>query len=377
MENINDFVFLDLETTGLDSYQDEIVEIGIVAGDGTILLDTLVKPIQKDSWNQAQKIHGISPEMVKDAPTLNDIIAKIKELLFGKKVVIYNAAFDFDFLPEECLEWDNTYCCMLAFSEYYGQWSDYHGNYKWHKLIKAANYVHYEFEGDSHRAFADALASRAVWLYLHDEEERKRVEELRELEAIRKKKEEEEWEISYEVERYLSYFDSNLKNKHEENQKRNHKLIFERLGLVEDNSWSKFHDNNNRLHLAFTGFNSDLWHFINGLPIHYGLKNTPKHLKSEGQIKRLDRTGRYQWLINNKFVQPEAVRATKNNQTVVKLYSMNKLKRREKKLPPLSQLYSKSYLMKEYNLKESDIKKLKIWGYKYHSYGGYYPVYHV
>jgi len=50
-------VYLDLETTGLDPAADEILEIGILADDGTVLLDSLVRPIRHRTWPRAQTIH--------------------------------------------------------------------------------------------------------------------------------------------------------------------------------------------------------------------------------------------------------------------------------------------------------------------------------
>ena len=39
-------VYLDTETTGLDE-QSEIVEISLIDSDGSVLLDTLVKPLER------------------------------------------------------------------------------------------------------------------------------------------------------------------------------------------------------------------------------------------------------------------------------------------------------------------------------------------
>ena len=59
--------------------------------------------------------------------------------------------------------------CMLRFAPVYGEWNQYHGNYKWKSLSTAANYVGYKWKGDVHRALADTLACRAVWNYMEKE----------------------------------------------------------------------------------------------------------------------------------------------------------------------------------------------------------------
>lgn len=42
-------VYIDTETTGLDSYRDEILEIAIVDDNGKSLVNSLVKPVNQTS----------------------------------------------------------------------------------------------------------------------------------------------------------------------------------------------------------------------------------------------------------------------------------------------------------------------------------------
>ena len=171
----NDTVFVDTETTGLCS-SDEIVEIAIVNAAGDILLNSLVKPVNHKTWPEAQAIHGISPDMVKDAPTYAELASQIADCFRNKEVVIYNAEFDSMFLHKELEVASSVRCCMLDFAEDYGEWNDYHGNHRGQKLTKAANYVLHEWTGEAHRALADTLAARSVWQYLNDPEVKQRVE---------------------------------------------------------------------------------------------------------------------------------------------------------------------------------------------------------
>lgn len=62
-----DWVILDTETTGLDTMA-EIVEISIIASDGHVLLDTLIRP-SNPIPPAATAIHHISDLMVVAAPT--------------------------------------------------------------------------------------------------------------------------------------------------------------------------------------------------------------------------------------------------------------------------------------------------------------------
>lgn len=61
--------YLDTETIGLAAGFDEILQIGLVDEAGNVLLDTLVRPTRRTEWPEAEKIHGITPADVADAPT--------------------------------------------------------------------------------------------------------------------------------------------------------------------------------------------------------------------------------------------------------------------------------------------------------------------
>ena len=174
-------VYFDTETTGLSAAKgDEIVEIAIIDDEGKTLLESFVRPLKKTSWPEAEKIHGISPEMVKDAPTLPELVSLLIGHFQDKCVVIYNASYDMAFMPPVVRNAPASVdCAMQRFAEHYGDFSEYHNTYTWQPLARAARYVHHEWQGTAHRALADAHAARAVWRYLRDQDERERVDALR------------------------------------------------------------------------------------------------------------------------------------------------------------------------------------------------------
>lgn len=170
---------LDTESTGLDPSCDEVLEIAIVDLDGQVLLESLVQPVHTESWPAAEAIHGITPRMVATAPRLIDLRPRIEALVKGKDVIIYNVGFDVGLLGSALSSARSLQCCMQAWSEHMGEWSDYHGNYRWFTLADAANAIDYDWPSQAHRALADALACRAIWCYLKEPNERARVETIR------------------------------------------------------------------------------------------------------------------------------------------------------------------------------------------------------
>ena len=94
LNNKPKYVILDTETTGLRE-NDVLLQIGIIDLDGNILMDTLIKPTKKKSFDSTSTdIHGISMETVKDAPTFLSIYKDFKDVIGKKEVLIYNEPYD-------------------------------------------------------------------------------------------------------------------------------------------------------------------------------------------------------------------------------------------------------------------------------------------
>ena len=98
--------FIDLETTGVNLGTDRIVEIAIVKilTDGTKSVKRKLinpgMPIPKG----ASDVHGISDEMVKDAPSFKQVAQELKQMLDGCDLAGYNSnRFDIPLLMEEFL----------------------------------------------------------------------------------------------------------------------------------------------------------------------------------------------------------------------------------------------------------------------------------
>lgn len=72
-------LFFDLELTGIYDH-DEILSISIVDATGKVIMDTLIRPTHNKRWKRTEKIHGITPDMVVDAPTLAEVTPRVKEI---------------------------------------------------------------------------------------------------------------------------------------------------------------------------------------------------------------------------------------------------------------------------------------------------------
>lgn len=98
-------IFLDTETTGLSPENgDRIVEIGCVELINRKLtgknLHLYLNP-ERDSHEDALKVHGISNEFLKDKPKFGEIADELLEYLQGADVLIHNAPFDVGFINKE------------------------------------------------------------------------------------------------------------------------------------------------------------------------------------------------------------------------------------------------------------------------------------
>ena len=98
--------FIDLETTGINLSNDRIVEIAIIKimPDGTRTTKRKLLNPQVPIPREASDIHGITDEMVKDAPSFKDVGNEIKQFLEGCDLGGYNSnRFDIPILMEEFL----------------------------------------------------------------------------------------------------------------------------------------------------------------------------------------------------------------------------------------------------------------------------------
>ena len=176
-------VCLDLETTGLYPHEtDEVLQVSICDGTGLMLLDSYVRPEKRKRWPNAERIHGITPAMVKDSPTLKELGDLIYSILDGCTLLIgYNIRnFDLEFLkaggvklPNDMKVYDLIYDCSVL----YGTWNDHYRNYSYISLEKAA--WHFTIGYKPHDSFQDVSATTTLFYGMLDSNEMKEAIERR------------------------------------------------------------------------------------------------------------------------------------------------------------------------------------------------------
>jgi len=177
------YISLDLETTGLNKEEDEIIEFGAIKfdenGENKETLQILINP-QVEIPPIVRHITKITDEDVKDAPTFEEKAQEIREFIGDLPIIGHNIQFDTNFLREKGLELNNPeYDTFdLASILITGMPS-----YSLEILSKVFNLKHEE----KHRALDDAIAAMELFLELQKQIKALPQKTLNEIEELSKK----------------------------------------------------------------------------------------------------------------------------------------------------------------------------------------------
>ncbi len=170
MSKADTVVILDFETTGLSPEMgDRAIEIGAVCiEDGEIKghFQELMNPGRRiDSF--IEDYTGITNEMLKDAPSCEEVMHKFADFISGYNLVAHNASFDQRFLDAELGRISRKYtgkfaCSMLAARRIYQDAPD-------HKLGTLVKYANIPTDGVFHRALYDSEMTTKLWLAMLDD----------------------------------------------------------------------------------------------------------------------------------------------------------------------------------------------------------------
>ena len=98
--SFNEFISIDLETTGLDANENEIIEISAIKFiDGRVHSDftTLVKPTTSIP-PEITKLTGITNAMVSESNSIDDVLDDLISFIEGKILIAHNIEFDLKFI---------------------------------------------------------------------------------------------------------------------------------------------------------------------------------------------------------------------------------------------------------------------------------------
>lgn len=102
---IQDFVVLDLETTGLSVKEDQILEIGAVkvqGGEVTASYETFVNPGRKVP-ERITELTGIRDEMIANAPDVETAVRGFLDFCGGLPLLGHNILFDYSFIKQAAI----------------------------------------------------------------------------------------------------------------------------------------------------------------------------------------------------------------------------------------------------------------------------------
>lgn len=160
-------LYLDTETTGLGA-QDEIIEVCLLEADGSVLFESLIRPAGPIPMD-AVRVHGISDEMVAQAPRWPEVWAELEPRLTGRAVAVYNAEFDLRLLRQSLsrhsladrIDASAFFCLMLLYAQFRAEWDASRRGYRWHSLETARRQAGLPYP-NTHRARDDAFLARAL-----------------------------------------------------------------------------------------------------------------------------------------------------------------------------------------------------------------------
>lgn len=165
---VNDYVVIDVETSGLSYINSEIIELSAIKVVNYEEIDTftsLVKP-KEPIPAAATAVNGITNDMVADAPAIEEVLPKYLDFIGENIVIGHNVNFDIDFIYESSVRilnkpFSNNYSDTLPLAHQYVFGVE---NFKLGTLA-----AHFRiFESDPHRSLSDCRTTNAIYRELRN-----------------------------------------------------------------------------------------------------------------------------------------------------------------------------------------------------------------
>lgn len=155
---IDDYCVLDIETTGLSAYYDEIIEIGILRVRNNEIVDRYSQLIHPEYVIDPfiTSLTGITNEMVADMPSILDVKDDVLSFLGDYIIIGHNTSFDMNFLNEAFgTELNNEYMDTMQFAR------KVYPELGHHRLSDLTVYL--GLSNNEHRALADCIATKELY----------------------------------------------------------------------------------------------------------------------------------------------------------------------------------------------------------------------
>lgn len=182
----SNYTVIDIETTGLSSLYDQIIEISALKFRNNELVDTftsLVKPFDfddafisyddedsSDLWylpSFITSLTGITDDMLKDAPKIKSVLKDFMDFIENDILIGHNVNFDINFLYDNISEifnkeFSNDFIDTMRISRRINT------DLPHHRLSDLSQFYGFDYSG-SHRALKDCQLTNACYLKLKDQ----------------------------------------------------------------------------------------------------------------------------------------------------------------------------------------------------------------
>lgn len=168
-ERLGNFISIDIETTGLSHINDDITEISAIKfeyWEPVNIFSTLVNP-KKYIPDKITKLTGITNDMVKNSPYIDEIIDDLMEFIGCNNIVGHNLEFDLKFLYFHGLDilshkrkyYDTLQIAKRTLKSFNNKYPERYYDVDDYKLTTLCEYYKIRCNLYAHRAESDCIAT--------------------------------------------------------------------------------------------------------------------------------------------------------------------------------------------------------------------------
>lgn len=160
---VKDYIVFDFETTGLNCYNDEIIEIGAIKYKNFIEIERFEQIIKPDALVDPYilKLTGITKAEIDKGLKIEDVIDDLLKFIEGFSLVAHNSSFDMRFLMYSLIKTGKKYIEFTSIDTLTLS-RRYIDETKNHKLKTLKDFVKMN-NNESHRAIEDCIVTNEIY----------------------------------------------------------------------------------------------------------------------------------------------------------------------------------------------------------------------